>query len=137
MKKRLFLLKMLSVVYKYGLLSIESVAADELAHQGCGRNFVVNVCLVDEVKYLYYRANLVIALVGGRDLGKEREDVLFQYGDLVEGGGVEHYVGILLEGIDPSLLAGSYRLPHIEGVSHRCTTCFVVSYYSAQKPQVA
>ena len=36
------------------LLFVEGITADKFSHKACGRNFVVHVCLVNEVKHLNY-----------------------------------------------------------------------------------
>ena len=41
-------------IYKNNLFFIECVSTDELTHQRCGRNFEINVCLVDKVQHLYH-----------------------------------------------------------------------------------
>ena len=66
------------------LVSIEAVATDELTHDACGRDFIVNVCFKNIVKNLNDCSNLVIALVGGVNDGEQGEDVLFENCELIE-----------------------------------------------------
>ena len=120
----------------YSLL-IEGISADKLTNKARGRDLKIYVCFVDEVKHLYYGVHLIVVNVGGLNLKEQGEDVLFQHCKLVESRAVEYNVGILLEGEYPSLLASSYRIPHIKGTANRCASCFVVTNYAAKKSKIA
>ena len=63
--------------------------------------------------------------------------MLFQNGQLVEGGAVEDHVGILLEGENPFFLAATHRIPHGQGFLHRGATGFVIAYRAAEQAEVA
>ena len=94
------------------VLSIETVAADEFADDAGGRDLVIHVGFVDVIKNLDHVADLVIAIIVRFNGGEQREDVLLQYGQLVEGGAIENNVGVFLEGEDPLFFATAHRIPH-------------------------
>ena len=91
------------IVIKNQLRFIEAVAADELPHQAGGGDLIVHIGLMDEVQDLDHGAHLFIAILLGLYCRKQGENVLFQHGQFIEGGAVEDHVGILSEGVDPSL----------------------------------
>lgn len=119
------------------LISVEAVAADELAHDACGGNLVVNVCLVNVVKYFNHRSYLVVALVGGLDHGEQGINVLFKNCKFIESGAIEDNVGIFLIGEDPSFLAAANRIPHRESSLNAGASCLKVAYRAAKQTKIA
>ena len=63
--------------------------------------------------------------------------MLLQHRQLVEGGGIEDHISLLLEGEDPPPLAPADALPHAEGILDGGAAGLEVPDSAAQKPQVA
>lgn len=64
------------ILSKKCFLLIEGVSTDEFTHKTCGRNLVIHVCLVNEVKHLYYGVYLFVVNVGGLNLKEQGEYML-------------------------------------------------------------
>ena len=70
------------------------------------------------------------------DAAQERLSVVFQQGDIVEGGGIEHDVGVLLEGENVAHLATAHGGPAEDVVLRRNAAGAVVPHDTAQQALV-
>ncbi len=116
---------------------VKGISADELPHEAGGRDLVLDIGLDDVVEHLDHGTHLVVVLLAGLDLQKKRVDILFEHRRLVQRGAVEDDVGVLLEGIDPPLLAATDRIPHGEGLTDRGTAGGIVPHGAAEQAQKA
>ena len=118
------------------LFAIEAIAADELAHDACGRNFVVDVGFVDVVEDFNHCTHLVVTIILGADGVKQWENMALEHRQLVKRGTVEDNVCVLLERENPSLLTATNRIPHCECLLNRCASCFKVAHGAAEQSQI-
>ena len=115
--------------------SIKTISAYELAHDACGGNFVLDVGFLNVVEESDHGTNLLIALVTRLNLLEKGIDILLNYGKFIEGRAIENNVGIFLIWENPSFLAASNRIPHIEGSLNGRATVFEVTNRATEKSE--
>ena len=93
---------------------LKAAAAHELPANGVsGKEGAVHTYEV--IKELEKSLGFIVLGFVLADVEKKRLCILLDNCKLVDLGGIEHLIGLLLEGEDVCFLAGSYRAPHADG----------------------